>query len=60
MIQLGAGLAPGSLTADRNITVRILGGYNAGFTAATGMTGIKQMVVLRQGKTIMQNVRITP
>ncbi len=58
VIQLVAGPANGGLVADKNVTVKLLGGYNVGFTAVSGTTNIKQKTTVKLGKVIVQNVSV--
>ena len=60
VIQTVSGAATGGFVADRNVTVKLVGGYNIGFTAITSTTNIQPAMTIKQGKIIMQNIKVMP
>ena len=48
----------GTLTADRNVTVNLGGGNNAGYTAQPGFTQVQGPVFLRSGGVIFERVTV--
>jgi hypothetical protein len=61
MIKDGILTTESSFSADRNITVTLWGGYNAGFSKIIGTTiiqGVSNVLTVKQGKVIVDKVYI--
>jgi hypothetical protein len=58
VIRLLEGVLPGSLTANKDISVTLEGGNNAAYTASNSNTTISTPLVVKRGKILVRGVKV--